>query len=130
MVFPDAPAGVMLPKSRALGFHHKIITLVMAGLSFEAVDALLNCHRTKEQGYGDDAPWESFEQAYKKRYEVFSQILLPLGFEVGESWEQFVARTSYESPQQLAAEFEAMEIMEIEAGEYDEYILTDEDEEI
>ena len=86
MSFSDESLGVMLPKGRGFGFHHQAIVLAMAGLSYERIDALFNIHRNREDGF--DSPFADFEEAFKKRNQVFDSILVPLGFSPQQTWEE------------------------------------------
>ncbi len=78
-VFPGGETGVMLPKKRALGFHHKIICLIMGGIDPDFIEAGLNLHRYE----GDH-----LKAIVAERSEAWDAILMPLGFDKQETLEQ------------------------------------------
>jgi hypothetical protein len=121
MSFADGSLGVMLPKSREFGFHHQAIALAMAGLSYERIDALFNIHRHRGDGHFPDSPFANHREAFDERNRVFDSILVPLGFDPQETWEESEARkASYDVG--FTDEDREAEIDE------DDYILTGDEE--
>lgn len=87
LVFSDTAlgTGVMLPKTRTLGFHHSIIALTMGGIDPEFIEAGLNLWRYEE---------DHLKQILQERSIAWDAILVPLGFSKQETYEDIQVRVS------------------------------------
>jgi len=72
---------ISLPIGRKGGFHHRIILLVLAGLTAAQLDKYENLHTVDE---------DKFEAAHKERKALYDSILCPHGHDPYESWEDHV----------------------------------------
>ena len=84
MVFADSNPGVLLPKSRSLGCHHQLITLILGGVSLKSLDECLNLHRFEG---------EELKRVCSDR-SAWDQILAPLGFPPQKTYEEILAEQS------------------------------------
>lgn len=79
---------IALPNRRRLGFHHRIISLILGGLSFEEIDCFDNLHLLEGVEY---------QHGVEQRKEKYDPILIPMGYEPQKSWESVEARIQEKS---------------------------------
>ena len=91
MCFADSNPGVLLPKTRVLGFHHQMIVLVLEGIPLKSLDECLNLHRFKgeelERVCADRSAWDKY--------------LVPLGFPAQQTYEEVLAERSLRSQSEV-----------------------------
>jgi hypothetical protein len=91
MCFADSNPGVLLPKTRVLGFHHQMIVLVLEGIPLKSLDECLNLHRFKgeelERVCADRSAWDKY--------------LVPLGFPAQQTYEEVLVERSLRSQSEV-----------------------------
>ena len=74
---------IALPIKRSQGHHHRVIALVLGGLTFEEMDFFDRIYRLEG---------EEYKAGLIQRKERYDPILIPLGYEPQESWEEYLQR--------------------------------------
>jgi len=102
---------ISLHISRKGGFHHKIILLVLAGVTAAQLSRYENLHTI-------DA--NEFESAHKERKALYDSILCQHGYKPHESWEQHV-QAECERKASLASRVGEWSIDDTDYEDYEDY---------
>jgi len=108
---------ISLPIVRAGGFHHKIILLVLAGITADQLSRYENLHTVDK---------DEFESAHKERKALYDSILCQHGYEPCESWEQHV-QAECERKASLASRVGEWSIDDTDYEDYEGADLQDDD---